>query len=109
MNKVINAALLGLGLTLSCAPLVHTYAATQGSTSQYVSDSALTAKVKAAIVGNEGISATDVNVITNNGVVQLNGTVQNQAQVNLAGKIAAGVTGVQQVQNNLQVKAPVNQ
>lgn len=108
MKTLLRATALGLGVSLCVAPVMGAYAA-QESATQYISSSALTAKVKAALVNTSGIDSTDINVKTVNDVVQLNGYVDNQAQVQLAGKVASEVAGVKGVQNNLQVKAPVSQ
>lgn len=105
MKTLVRATTLGLSLALGCAAVTfatEANAATTESTGQYVSSSALTAKVKAALVGTQGIDSNDINVKTVGGVVTLNGAVANSAQVELAGKVAAGVDGVKQVQNNLK-------
>jgi len=108
MKTFIRATALSLGLALVAAPVVSVYAA-QESATQYVSSSATTASVKAALLNTSGIDSTDINVKTVNNAVQLNGYVNNAAQVELAGKVASGVQGVTKVQNNLQVRAPVSQ
>lgn len=103
MKAIVKATAIGLTLALGCAAVTTTaYASSTETAGQYVSNSALTAKVKAALVGTQGIDSADINVKTVGGVVTLNGTVDNDAQVALAGKVAAGIDGVQQVQNNLK-------
>ena len=69
-----------------------------------VGDAAVTAKVKAAIVREKNLSALDVNVETENGVVQLGGFVDTKDQIERASKVAGKVKGVKSVQNDLKLK-----
>lgn len=69
-----------------------------------VGDAAITAKVKAAIVREKNLSALEVNVETENGVVQLGGFVDTKDQIDRAGKVAGKVKGVKSVQNDLKLK-----
>ena len=68
-----------------------------------VDDSVITGKVKAALVGAEDIDAMKINVDTRNGVVELDGTVKNDAESQLAEKLAGDVDGVTSVNNRLTV------
>ncbi|MDB6093557.1 MAG: transport-associated protein [Verrucomicrobia bacterium] len=77
---------------------------TKESTGEYVDDSAITTKVKAALVKDKMVKAGDVNVETFKGVVQLSGFVDAVEQKDRAGQIAAGVTGVRDVKNHITVK-----
>ena len=67
-------------------------------------DSAVTAKVKSALVDSSDTKAGDIKVETKAGVVQLSGFVESEAQKSAATKVASGVKGVKSVQNNLSVK-----
>ena len=71
---------------------------------QYVSDSVVTAKVKAALVKDLHLKGFDISVETFHGTVQLSGFVDNKEQVARAGEIAASVQGVGTVKNSLIVK-----
>lgn len=77
---------------------------TRESTGEYIDNSAITAKVKAAFVRDELVKALDVSVETFRGVVQLSGFVNTQAQKDRAAQIARTIEGVTDVQNNLVVK-----
>jgi osmotically-inducible protein OsmY len=77
---------------------------TRESTGEYVDDSTLTAKVKAAFIHDDTVKAFDVSVETFKGVVQLSGFVDTAAQKRRAGEVAAAVRGVRDVQNHLSVK-----
>ena len=70
----------------------------------YIDDAVITAKVKAAILKDESVKATEVNVETYKGIVQLTGFVKSQANIDKAVKIAKAVDGVISVQNNMVVK-----
>lgn len=77
---------------------------TQPSTGQYIDDSSITVKVKAAFVKDPLIKAFDVSVETFKGVVQLSGFVNTAAEKEQAGKVAATINGVTEVKNNIVVK-----
>jgi osmotically-inducible protein OsmY len=71
------------------------------STGAYVSDAALTTKVKSVLALESELSAIDISVETNKGVVTLTGAVDNDAQVELAEKVVADLDGVKSVDNDL--------
>jgi len=73
-------------------------------TAEYVDDSAITTKVKSAMVGSSGLKSTDIGVETFKGVVQLSGFVDSQAQMSQAVKVAQGVGGVKSVKNDMRLK-----
>lgn len=77
---------------------------TRESTGEYVDDTAITAKVKAAFIHDDTVKAFDVSVETFNGVVQLGGFVDTAAQKRRAGEVAAQVRGVREVKNHISVK-----
>jgi hyperosmotically inducible protein len=70
----------------------------------YVSDSALTAKVKTALVRESGLKAMDVNVETYNGRVLLSGWVDSEEQRKKALNVARHVDGVIEVRDGMNVK-----
>jgi hyperosmotically inducible periplasmic protein len=74
-------------------------------TATYVSDSMITAKVKAALIKDRDVRAHAVNVETFKGTVQLSGFVNSDTQVRRAAEIAAGIRGVVEVRNALIVKS----
>jgi hyperosmotically inducible protein len=69
-----------------------------------ISDSAITTKVKGSLLAEKGIPSMSISVETYEGRVQLSGFVDSAAIKAKAGKVAAGVSGVKGVQNNLVVK-----
>ena len=94
---------------LVCIGLITTFlgcAATQKreSTGQYVDDSVITTKVKAAIFNEATLKTLQINVETFKGEVQLSGFVDSAQSVKKAGEVAGSVNGVVSVKNNLVVK-----
>ncbi|MDA8177953.1 MAG: BON domain-containing protein [Deltaproteobacteria bacterium] len=77
---------------------------TREGTGEYVDDSAITAKVKAAILNEPSLKVFQINVETFKGEVQLSGFVDSARSVSKAGEVARGVSGVKSVRNNLIVK-----
>ncbi|HEX6572953.1 MAG TPA: BON domain-containing protein [Steroidobacteraceae bacterium] len=67
-------------------------------------DSLVTGKVKAALMDAKDVKSMQINVETKNGVTQLAGFVTSQGMKERAGKVAADVSGVKQVDNVLVVK-----
>lgn len=70
----------------------------------FMDDSAITAKVKAAMVDHENIKSTDISVKTEQKVVTLSGFVESQAQAEAAVTVAKGVEGVTSVSDKLHVR-----
>ena len=96
--RLFTAVLLGSFLLASCQ-------ATTGRTAgRNVDDAALTASVKASLVSDKASNLTRIDVDTTNGVVALNGVVENPEQRSRAEQLASRVDGVKKVINNLQVQ-----
>lgn len=74
------------------------------STAAYVDDAVITARVKAAIFEDSTLKATEFNVETHKGTVQLTGFVKSRADINQAVRLAQGVKGVRYVRNDMVVK-----
>lgn len=78
---------------------------TKESTGEYVDDSAITAKVKTALLKDDAVKSFEIKVDTFKGVVQLSGFVDNADQKSAAERDAQGVPGVQSVQDNITLKS----
>lgn len=89
---------LGLLLLNGCAALDDDV-----TVGQAIDDATITAQVKAALVGDEELSALDINVDTADGVVTLNGEVANQAHIARATDVADDVEGVRSIDNRLTI------
>ena len=77
---------------------------TSESTGEYIDATAISVKVKAALVDDSGLKDFDIGVETFKDVVQLSGFVNSEQVKARAGQIAGGVAGVRSVRNNLIVK-----
>jgi osmotically-inducible protein OsmY len=77
---------------------------TRESTGEYIDDTAITAKVKAAIFNDASLKSNDISVETFKGRVQLSGFVDTSANIAQAGTVAKGVGGVTSVKNDLRLK-----
>ena len=70
----------------------------------FMDDSGITAKVKAALVDDKNIKSTDISVKTEKKVVTLSGFVESQAQAEQAVATAKKVEGVSSVSDKLHVR-----
>ena len=77
---------------------------TQESTGEYVTDTWITTKVKAVLVDSPVVKATEVNVETFKGQVQLSGFVSSQMAMNEAVRLARDIKGVSSVKNDMRIK-----
>lgn len=104
MNKFSNWAYAAfLALTLLSA-VGCTSSAKHESTGEYIDDSVITTKVKAAIFNEPSLKSTEINVETFKGVVQLSGFVHDASDVQKTTEIARMVKGVSSVKNSMRVK-----
>jgi hyperosmotically inducible periplasmic protein len=71
---------------------------------EVVDDTVITAKVKTALATDPVVAAHQVNVETREGVVQLAGFVDSSDQKSKASELTRRVSGVKQVDNQLEVK-----
>jgi osmotically-inducible protein OsmY len=78
--------------------------ASHEGTGEYFDDSAITAKVKAAVFNEPTLKSAEINVETYKGVVQLSGFVHSQADIDRAVQVARGVPGAKSVKNDMQLK-----
>lgn len=76
----------------------------QEGTGEYIDDSVITTKVKAAIFEESSLKSSEINVETFKGMVQLSGFVSSQASINKAVEIARTVKGVKSVTNSMRLK-----
>jgi osmotically-inducible protein OsmY len=76
----------------------------QEGTGEYVDDTVITTKVKAAVLDEPSLKSAEINVETFKGVVQLSGFVSSQANINRAVEVARSVPGVKSVKNDMRLK-----
>jgi len=77
---------------------------TREGTGEYVGDTMITTKVKAAIFNEPSLKSAEINVETFKGTVQLSGFVNSRADINKAVDVARGVAGVKSVKNDMRLK-----
>ena len=101
LSKFLSAFFLAILLvtTVSCAST-----AKQEGTGEYIDDSLITTKVKAAILNEPTLKSAEINVETFKGIVQLSGFLTSQAAVNKAVDVTRHVKGVMSVKNDMRIK-----
>jgi len=77
---------------------------TQRAPGEQVDDAALLTSVKSALVADPITKAGDINVDVNRGIVKLSGFVDSSDQKSQAVRVAKGVAGVTEVQNDIAVQ-----
>ena len=101
----MKAMLVAASLGLAAVPMIgQADTAQKSDAAQYVSDSAITAKVKTALLAEKGLKSTDISVETQNATVQLSGFVTSSAQIDQAVDVAEHVKVVKDVKNDLRLK-----
>jgi hyperosmotically inducible protein len=100
-SKYLSAAFLAL--TLLTAVGCASTSKSEG-TGEYVDDTVITSKIKAAILGESTLKSAEINVETYKGIVQLSGFVSSQAAANKAVELARAVKGVSSVKNDMRIK-----
>ena len=88
-----------LSFALGCAAT-----STREGTGEYFDDSAITTKVKAAILAEPSLKVNEITVETFKGTVQLSGFVSSASQTGTAVEVARKVKGVKAVRNDMRVK-----
>jgi hyperosmotically inducible periplasmic protein len=104
--RKLNYALLTLSLLT--APILFSGCAVGGgreTAGQYAHDKEIGARIKTDLYRDPVVKGTQVEVNSLRGTVQLSGFVDNQAQKDRAGQIAASAPGVISVHNDLIVGA----
>ena len=84
---------------IGCAPTP-----TREGTGEYIDDTVITTKVKAAILNEPGLKSAQINVETFKGTVQLSGFVTTNSEVVRAGDVTRQVKGVQLVKNDIRLR-----
>ena len=74
------------------------------SAGEYLDDTVITTRVKAAIIADDSLKASEINVETYKGVVQLTGFVSSYGDKSRAVKVAKDVKGVESVKDDMRVK-----
>jgi len=92
-------AVASVALLAACAGSPRTE-----STGEYVEDSVITTRVKAAILAEPSLRSMEINVETFKGRVQLSGFVNSQADIDRTVAMVRGMSGVSSVKNDMRLK-----
>lgn len=76
----------------------------RASAGQYIDDTVITAKVKSALVADPELKATEIQVETYKGTVQLSGFVAAPEHVQKAERLVREMEGVKSVKNDIAIK-----
>ena len=95
------AAAVGMCLGVFNLSAADTPTAHSDSAGAALSDTAITAKVKATFVGKDSLKGSHIKVVTTNGVVTLSGTAVSSESKSAAVDLAKGVDGVKSVDDEL--------
>lgn len=99
ISKSGLVALLLAGLLAACGGTPS-----KESTGEYIDDTAITARVKAAFVKDNQVKAANIKVETFKGTVQLSGFAESSAEIDRAVQTARLVPGVKAVTNDIRLK-----
>ena len=102
--KKLNSISLILAAVLMTGLVACSATPKQESTGQYLDDTTITTKVKAAIFNEPSLKSAEINVETFKGTVQLSGFVSSQTSIDRAVLLTSGVGGVKSVKNDMRVK-----
>lgn len=93
LSALLIVALVG------CAPTDE-----RRGTGAYIDDTVITGRVKAALVADPELKATEIQVDTFKGTVQLSGFVASPDHVQKAERLVRNIEGVKSVKNAISVK-----
>ena len=100
-GKLLSALFVAVSLVsvVGCASTPQ-----KEGTGEYIDDTVITTKVKAAILNEPTLKSAEINVETFKGVVQLSGFVNSRADIDKAVVVTRGVGGVKSVKNDMRLK-----
>lgn len=75
-----------------------------GKAGEYMDDAAITARIKAEILNDALLEASQITVTTSDGMVTLKGRVGSRSAADRTAEIARSIRGVTSVQNELVVQ-----
>ena len=100
-----TGATVGQKMDRAADKVADTTANASSKVAMAADDTAITAKVKAALIAEPGLKSTDINVDTKEATVTLSGTVASNELRDRAKQIASSTSGVKNVVDNLVVKS----
>ena len=100
MNSKSILAVALLGSAIAFGGCTHLGDKSAGA---IVDDATITTKVKAKFVEDPVVKAMNIKVDTYQGIVQLSGFANSQAEAEKAAQIARGTNGVKSVKNDIRL------
>ncbi len=104
MNNFTRKLATIAGVLLVASALGCASTSKHEGTGEYVDDSVITGKVKAAIFEEPTLKSAEINVETFKGVVQLSGFVSSATAERKAVEVTRGVAGVNSVKDDMRLK-----
>lgn len=105
LKPILASACIAAGTLFTAACAVTD---DQSSVGQFVDDSTITARVKTRLAKDPQVSASRIEVETQNGTVQLSGFATSDTEKLRAGQIAREVPEVNNVRNDIIIRPPAN-
>jgi osmotically-inducible protein OsmY len=100
LHFLIGTVLAALvAVTVGCAS-----SPAQEGTGEYLDDTWITTRIKAAMFNESTLKSTEINVETFKGEVQLSGFVNSAEDIRKAVELARSTRGVRNVKNDMRVK-----
>lgn len=104
MNTAISRLTLVLAAILLALATGCAGDSKRESTGEYIDDTAITAKVKAAILDDPTLKVLQIGVVTYRGTVQLSGFVESRAMAERAVAAARRVAGVKGIRDDMRIR-----
>ena len=106
-GKFLKAAIVATVLIVNTVPLFATEVSdttkSKSTVGEKIDDTVITTQVKMALMKDSSTATLGTDVTTTNGIVLLQGTVQDNTERDMTTKVAASVQGVKSVQNEMKV------
>lgn len=99
-KSLLAAMLFGSAIAIGSVGCTHLGDKSAGA---IVDDATITTKVKAKFVEDPLVKAMNIKVDTYQGVVQLSGFANSQAEAEKAGQLARSTSGVKSVKNDIRL------
>lgn len=103
LATVALASVIALGGSIALANDPASTPPRDEGSEQPVTDTWITTKVKSSLLTADGVSGTNISVSTENGVVTLEGEVDNQSEIDRAIAVARDIEGVADVDSRTLV------
>lgn len=99
--------LVALATAMAAVTVLPACSVTRGQSTvgEYIDDTTITTKIRAAYVKSELVDASSIKVETLDGEVMLSGFAKSMAEKEVAERIARDTTGVRMVNNALEVRS----